>query len=123
VWDAAVTAWVVACLALAVFTGVEVGHLNDVADTLVVSSRALDTTASAIGRLKDVPFVGQDVGKIADQIARTAESARRSGASSRTTIDRVAILLAFAIFIIAVVPPVVAYVAVRRRLVANAGVT
>jgi hypothetical protein len=116
-WDAAVVAWTVACLALAVFTGVEVSHLNDIGDTLAVSGRALDSTAQALERFKDVPFVGQDVGSLAQQISRTADSARASANSSRDTIDRVAILLAVAIFVIAVVPPVVAYVAVRRRLV------
>jgi Na+/serine symporter len=120
-WDAAVAAWVVGCLALAAYTGVEVSHLNDIGHTLVVSSRALDATAAAVERFKDVPFVGGDLGSIAAQISHTAESARASAASSRDTIDRVAILIAVAIFVIAVVPPVVAYIAVRRRLTAPFG--
>jgi hypothetical protein len=117
-WDVAVVAWTVACLALAVYTGVEISHLTDVSDTLVVSSRALDSTAAAVDRLKDVPLVGGNLGSIAAQISNTANSARASGASSRATIDRVALLLAIAIFAIGVVPPVVAYLAVRRRLLA-----
>ena len=121
VWDVAVAAWSVACLALAVYTGLQVGQLTDIGDTLVVSSRALDSTATAIERLKDVPFVGSDLGHVAEQIAQTADSARASGASSRATIDRVAVLLAVAIFLIAVVPPVVAYLAVRRRLLRRPG--
>jgi hypothetical protein len=120
-WDAAVGAWVVACLALAVYTGVEVSRLTDIGDTLVVSSRALDSTAAAMERLKSVPFVGSNLGELAGQISRTADSARASGASSRATIDRVAVLLAIAIFVIAVVPPVVAYLTVRRRLTAPRG--
>jgi hypothetical protein len=120
-WDAVVGAWSVTCLALAVFTGVEVSRLTDVSDTLVVSSRALDSTSAALDRLKGVPFVGSDLGRIAHQISQTAESARTSGASSRATIDRVAIVLAVAIFAIAVVPPLVAYLAVRRRLIARGG--
>jgi hypothetical protein len=120
-WDVIVAAWSIASLALAVFTGVEVSRLTDIGDTLVVSSRALDSTATAIDRLKNVPFVGSDLGRVADQIAATADSARANGASSRDTIDRVAVLLAIAIFVIAVVPPVVAYLAVRRRLLAARG--
>jgi hypothetical protein len=120
-WDAVVGVWSVACLALAVYTGVQVSTLTDVSDTLVVSSRALDSTSAAIERLKDVPFVGSDLGRIADEISRTADSARTSGASSRDTIDRVAIVLGVAIFAIAVVPPLVAYLAVRRRLVERTG--
>ncbi len=115
-WDAAVAAWAVACLGLAVYTGVEVSHLNDIGDTLAVSGRALHATAQALERFSDVPLVGQNVGSLAKQISQTAASARASAASSRDAIDRVAILLGLAIFVIAVVPPVVAYLAVRRRL-------
>jgi hypothetical protein len=120
-WDAAVSAWAVLCLGLAVYTGVEISRLTDIGDTLVVSSRALDSTAAAVERLKNVPFVGSNLGDLAAQIGRTADSARRSGASSRATIGRVALLLAIAIFVIAVVPPVVAWLAVRRRLLAPRG--
>lgn len=118
-WDVALAVWVAACLGLAVWTGVEVRQLSDVSDTLIVSSRALDTTATAIDRLRQVPLVGQDVGDVADRISQTADSARASGASSRATIRRLSLLLAFAIFVIAVVPPVVAYLVVRRRLIAS----
>jgi hypothetical protein len=121
VWDTAVAVWVLACLGLAIYTGVEVSRLTDIGDTLVVSSRALDSTAAAMQRLESVPFVGSNLGELAKQISQTADSARASGASSRATIDRVAMLLAFAIFVIAVVPPVVAYLAVRRRLTAARG--
>jgi hypothetical protein len=120
-WDVAVTVWCVACLGLALYTGVEVSRLTDVGDTLVVSSRALDSTATAIRRLEDVPFVGSDLGRLAGQIEATADSARASGASSRETIDRVAVLLAVAIVVIADVPPVVAYLTVRRRLRSRTG--
>ena len=116
VWDAALVVWAIACCALAVWTGTEVHGLTDISDTLESSGRALETTATGLDRVADVPFVGAQISEVVHRLRETAESARSNAVSTRATIDRIAVLIAVAIVTIAVVPPVVAYLAVRPSL-------
>jgi hypothetical protein len=115
-WDAALVVWAVACCGLAVWTGVEVHRLTDLSETLASSSRALETTATGLDRVADVPFVGGEISQVIERLRETAASARANAASTRRSIDRVAVLIAVSIVTIAVVPPVVAYLAVRPTL-------
>jgi hypothetical protein len=119
-WDIAVGVWCVSCVVLSLWTGFAVHRVKTVGDTLLVSSRALETTAAAVHRLAGVPFVGDDLSSLGDQIAQTADSARASGREARASIDSVAITLAVAILVVAVVPPLVVYLALRPMLVAGA---
>lgn len=116
IWDAALLVWAVACCGLAVWTGVEIHALTDISDTLETSGRALDTTATGLDRVGDVPFVGAQISEVVDRLRETAESARVNAESTRATIDRIAVLIGVAIVTIAVVPPLVAYLAVRPSL-------
>ncbi len=113
-WDLAVACWIVVCLGLAGWVGVEVTNLRSLTETLVSSSRALEATSAALGQLEGTPLVGDDIGAIAQRLDETAMSARTQAAGARTTINRLAVLIAVAIVVIAVVPPLVAYLAVRR---------
>jgi len=112
-WDIAVSLWVIACLGLAIWTAVSVHRLDPVGETLIVSSDALDEVSSALDQITNIPFVGDDIAKVGQRISDTARSARASGLEARSAIDSVAITLAIAIFAVAVIPPVVAYLAVR----------
>lgn len=113
-WDLAVGTWVAASLALAVWTGVEIASLRSLTDTLSTSSQALTTTADALASLDGVPVVGDDIGNVAGRIRETASSAARSAADGRRTIGQLAGLVAVAIFTLSTVPPVVAYLTIRR---------
>jgi hypothetical protein len=116
-WDIAVSAWVIACLGLAIWTAVSVHRLDPVGQTLIVSSDALDEVSSALDKLTNIPFVGDDIARVTQRISDTAKSARASGVEARSSIDSMAITLSIALFAIAVIPPVVAYLAVRSRWV------
>lgn len=116
-WDVAVAAWVLVCLALAAWTAIEIAGLRSLTDTLVSSSQALGTTADVLRQLEGAPFVGDDIGAIADGIAETSATARDRAAEARTSIERLAALIGVSIFVLAVIPPTVAYLAVRRAWV------
>lgn len=107
--------WIVGCIALAIWTASSVRRLEPVGDTLMVSSRALGEASDALDSIRDVPFIGADIGNVGDRIDEVARSARESAVETRTAIDQVSMTLAIAIVVVAIVPPLVAYVVVRRR--------
>ncbi len=112
-WDWAIGVWAVACAGLAIWTALELANLTEVSDTLERSSHALETTASALSALRNVPVVGEDVGRLADQVKQTATSAQASSDSSRRSIRIVAILLPVMILLAATLPTLVAFLAIR----------
>ena len=114
-WDVALALWVLGCVALGFWTASSVRRLEPVGDTLLVSSRALSDAADAFDRLSLIPLVGGSIGDVGDRIEQVARSARQSGLETRRSVDQIAVSLPLAIVIVAVVPPLVAYLAVRRR--------
>ncbi len=113
-WDLAVGAWVLVCFVLAALTAVEITGLRSLTDTLDSSSAALGTTTDVLRQLEATPLVGDDIGAIADGISETASSARNRAADARTSIQRLAALIGFSIFVFAAIPPSVAYLTIRR---------
>lgn len=113
-WDVTVAAWVVVCLVLAGWTAIEISGLRSLTDTLDSSSRALGTSADVLRQLDGTPFVGDDIGAIADGISETSDTARLNAADARASIERLAALIGISIFALAAIPPAVAYLTVRR---------
>ncbi|HZD80591.1 MAG TPA: hypothetical protein VE646_11205 [Actinomycetota bacterium] len=107
--DAIIIAWVVLWFGLSGWIGYEIWTLQRLSDTLVSSSRALDDTSSLLGRFADLPLVGGSVTQVQRRIEETAGSARLSAASTRNNFERLSLLLAVAVFILTVIPIVVAY--------------
>jgi len=116
-WDLTVSGWLLLCLVLASLTAIEIAGLRSLTDTLDSSSRALGTTADALGQLEVTPFVGDDIGAIAERIEETSDTARERAADARRSVQRLAVLIGASIFVVAAVPPTVAYMAVRRSWV------
>ena len=114
-WDVALALWVLGCVALGFWTASSVRRLEPVGDTLLVSSRALAEASEAIDGIREIPLVGGSIGDVGDRIAEIARSARESGQETRRSVDEIALSLPVAIVIVAIVPPLVAYLAVRRR--------
>jgi ABC-type transporter Mla subunit MlaD len=108
-------------IALAVWTGIEIASLRSLTDTLATSSQALATTADGLASLEDVPVVGDRIGDVAAQVNETAASARRSASEARRTIGVLAALVSIAIFAISTVPPLAAYLTVRRAWRSRSG--
>jgi hypothetical protein len=114
-WDIVLAAWVLACVVLGVWTASSIQRLEPVGDTLLVSSRALTETADGFDRIRNIPLIGGNIGDIGDRIRQIARSARESGVETRRSVDQLSVALPIAIVVVAVVPPLVAYLAVRRR--------
>ena len=115
-WDIALAVWAIVCAALALTTANEIHSLSRLSDTLTRASRAIDTTASGLDRIADIPIVGTDISAVVTRLRETSESALANARETSNRIDVVATLVGVAIVLIAVVPPTVAYLAVRPAL-------
>lgn len=102
--NVAVLVWAVFWIGLGTYTGYEVHALRTLSDTVVRAGKATAATGNALGGLGNVPFVGARVSSLAAQAVAAGHSAQESGASSRSTIDQLAILLGIAIGLIPTVP-------------------
>jgi hypothetical protein len=116
---ALVAVWVVAWIGVGIWTGYEVNALRALSDTVVKSGSAMKTTGGALEGLSGIPFVGADVGRVGRQVTAAGASAEQSGRSSRSTVDRLAILLGIAVGLIPTVPVIVLYVVLSRAVVVH----
>jgi hypothetical protein len=107
--NAAVAIWAALWIALGVYTGYEVNALRTLSNTVVKAGQASASAGSALQSVSGLPFVGGRFGSLAAQAVAAGRSAEASGASSRTTIDRLAILLGLAVGLIPTVPLLALY--------------
>jgi hypothetical protein len=133
VWaiDALVVVWVVTWIVLAVLIRNEIRNLNSLSDTVAVAGGAVKDTGAALHDLEALPFVGEQIGRVADQIDAAGDSAVASAEQSRHSISRLSVLLTIAIAVIPTVPILAAYAPFRvsrfrevravRRAAATAG--
>jgi hypothetical protein len=130
VLDAAVVVWVAAWIALGLLVGREVRDLRELSDTVVVAGVAVEDTADLVDSLGSIPFVGAQVGEVADEVRAAGRSAQASGRDSRDSTDDLAVLLALSIGLIPTLPLLGLYAplriswarearAVRRAVAAN----
>jgi hypothetical protein len=115
-WDIALSVWAVVCVALALTTAVQIHGLSRLSDTLTRASQAVDTTATGLDRIADIPIIGTEVSAVVTRLRETSDSALANARETRNRIDVVATLIGVAIVVVAVVPPTVAYLAVRPAL-------
>lgn len=111
--DWVVSVWVVLWLILAAAIGIQIANLRRLSETVVVSSRALESTGRALSTFSDAPFIGEDVSEVARSVQETAESAQSSGKQSKSTLGTLSILLGIAVFFIPTVPIVGLYLPLR----------
>jgi hypothetical protein len=111
--DVFVIAWIAAWITLGVVVGRDVRGLEDLSDTTVTAGRAIISTGEALGALENVPFVGGDVGRVAEQAREAGRSAIESGRSSRDSIHDLSVLLAIAIGLVPSLPLLLMYLPVR----------
>jgi hypothetical protein len=102
--NVAVAIWAAFWIALGTYTGYEVNALRTLSDTVVKAGKATVATGNALSAIGGIPLVGGRVSSLAAQAVAAGHSAQASGASSRATIDRLAILLGLAIGLIPTVP-------------------
>jgi hypothetical protein len=113
VLDVGVVVWVAAWMVLALFVGREVRDLRELSDTVVVAGVAVEDTADLISSLGSVPFVGGQVGEVADEVRAAGRSAQASGRDSRDSTENLSVLLALSIALIPTLPLLGLYAPLR----------
>jgi hypothetical protein len=111
--DLAVVLWAVGWVVLALFVAREVRDLRQLSDTVVVAGAAVEDTGDVVDSLATVPFVGERVGKVADEVRAAGRSAQESGRESRSSIDDLSVLLALAIGLVPTLPLFALYAPLR----------
>jgi hypothetical protein len=101
--------WAACWIGLAAYTAYEVASLRALSHTVVKAGAATEATGHALAAIGHLPFVGGQITQLAEQAVAAGASARSSGASTATTVDRLAILLGIAIALIPTVPLLALY--------------
>lgn len=115
VLDLVLLAWIAAWIYVGVAVGREVKELGRLSTTVSLAGGALVQTGDVVGSLGSVPFVGDDVGEVADRLRETGRSAQRNARVSRRSVEDLSILLGLSIGLIPTVPLAVLYVPLRVR--------
>lgn len=110
-----VVAWTVVWILMGIWTRHEVLTLRRLSSTVIQSGRAVEQTGDALQGLRSIPFVGSDVARIGREVSAAGVDARRSGRSSRSSVDGLATLLGVAIAVVPTVP-MIALLVVTWRL-------
>jgi hypothetical protein len=108
-----VALWAAFWIGLGTYTGYEVNALRTLSDTVVKAGQASVAAGSALSTIGRIPLVGGSVGSLGAQAAAAGRSAESSGASSKATIDQLAILFGIAIGLIPTVPLLALYIPLR----------
>jgi hypothetical protein len=113
VMDAVVVAWLVLWIVLALLVGREVRDLRNLSDTVVTAGAAVEQTGGLLRSLGSVPFLGDQVGRVASQVEAAGRSAQESGRESRDSTEDLSVLLALSIALIPTLPLLGLYLPLR----------
>jgi hypothetical protein len=113
VLDAVVLLWVAAWVVLAVLVGREVRNLRELSETVVLAGVAVEDTGELVATLEGVPFIGGEVGDVANRVREAGASAQESGQESRDSTEDLSVLLALSIGLIPTLPLLGLYVPLR----------
>jgi len=105
--------WVVLWVGLALLVGREVRNLRDLSDTVVTAGVAIEETGGLVRNLGNLPFVGNQVSSVADQVEEAGRSAQVSGRDSRDSTENLSVLLALSIALIPTLPLLGLYLPLR----------
>jgi hypothetical protein len=111
--DLLLFAWIVAWIFMGILVAREVRGLSALSDTLERSAAAVEETGRALEPLEDLPFVGEEVRRLAERARSAAVSARASARVSRDRADRLATLLGVSIAVAPSAPIAVLYLSLR----------
>jgi hypothetical protein len=113
VLDAVAVAWLALWIVLAVLVAREVRDLRGLSDTVVTAGVAVEQTGGLVRTLGSIPFVGDRVAAVADQVEAAGRSAQLSGRESRQTTHDLSILLGLSIGLIPTLPLLGLYLPLR----------
>ncbi len=102
-------AWV----AVGVWVGIDVHHLDHLATTLASSGQALSQTAQVLNGFTHLPLVGHNLAAAASHISTTAQGIQHNAAVTKHSVEQLSYLLAVVIAVIPSVPVLAAYLPFR----------
>ena len=111
--DTALVVWTAVWVAIGIVVAVQVRGLTELSNTVIAGGRVLQATGQQLGVLGDVPFVGDRIRDVSDEVNRAADSAIASGRDSRERTRRLSVLLGFAVGLVPSVPLIALYVPLR----------
>jgi hypothetical protein len=113
VLDVAAIVWMATWIVLGFLVAREVRHLRELSDTVVVAGVAVEETGDLLASLEGVPFVGSQVGDVAERVREAGRSAQASGAASRDSTQNLSVLLGLSIGLIPTLPLLGLYAPLR----------
>src|SRR6266581_3963041 len=111
--DAALIVWTAAWLLIGVAVARDVRGLTQLSGTVVAGGQVLRVTGSELGQLASVPFVGDQLGAVSQQLDGVADQAIASGRDSARRVRSLSVLLGFAVALVPTVPLIALYVPLR----------
>ncbi len=111
--DVVAVLWVALWIVLALLVGREVRNLRELSDTVVTAGVAVEQTGGLVRTLGSVPFLGNRVSGVADQVEAAGRSAQESGRDSRDSTENLSVLLALCIGLIPTLPLLGLYLPLR----------
>jgi hypothetical protein len=112
--DLVLLIWVAAWIVVGLQVRHEVRGLTELSDTVEAAGNSLDQAGHQLDTLKGLPFVGDRIRAVGQQLSLAAASAVESGRSSRGHIESLSRLLGVAIAAAPTLPLVALYVPLRR---------
>lgn len=106
--DVFVVAWIVVWIVVGVRVHNEIEGLTELSVTVSQAGGAIEQTGQALGSL-DLPLIGGEIDRVAEQVAQTGRDTRQSGATARESIDELSTLLGFAVAVIPTTPLLFVY--------------
>jgi hypothetical protein len=112
--DVVLVVWTAAWIVLGLVVGHEVRGLTKLSDTVEAAGTTLDRAGRQLDTLKGLPFVGNRIQEVGNELSIAANSAAESGRTSREHIRSLSVLLALAIAAAPTLPLIALYVPLRR---------
>jgi len=112
--DAAALLWLALWIGIGWLVYHYVNGLASLSNTVILAGRAVDATASALGVISQIPFVGGELGDLREKAHAAAQSAVANGQASRSDVHNLAVLLWIAISTAPTAPLLVIYGLLRR---------
>lgn len=115
--EIALAAWVAVWIVTGWLVYREVEGLGELGHTVVLAGSSLQQTGVALDSVSGLPFVGNDVARLAANARRTAHSAVVNGHAAQDHVDRLAILLWITVAVTPTLPAVLWYGWLRHQAV------
>jgi hypothetical protein len=122
VLDVVIVAYLVAWVALGLVIGRDIAQQVELADQVVRVGATLRTTGEGFEALSAIPFVGDDIGAVAERVVTAGAEVEASGRASADAIREMSVLVAIALALLPTLVLVPLYLPMRlawRRDVAG----